>query len=279
MAAYRRDTWFQESYEQTSRLVGDAAAFAHRHGLLLLKPDAVVARAVEPTLDWLVDNGFTVVAARRIHVDRNLVRALWYFQWNSASAERRHLADLLLRVSDSMVLVVADTGTELPASVRLTELKGPTDPGKRTEGQLRHLLGRYTYLLNMVHTPDDPADVIRELGIYFDARTRAEVLAETIAGEDRSGQAREIAGDLYEATPARSLSRSEAEDVLRAQLCGSEPDGDSAWAATLTDALDRGDPLDPWSVIVIGSAVLPMRTGGQAPTLGGVTPERWRGQQ
>ena len=135
VAAYRRDTWFQESYEQTSRLVGDAAAFAHRHGLLLLKPDAVVARAVEPTLDWLVDNGFTVVAARRIHVDRNLVRALWYFQWNSASAERRHLADLLLRVSDSMVLVVADTGTELPASVRLTELKGPTDPGKRTEGR------------------------------------------------------------------------------------------------------------------------------------------------
>lgn len=276
LPAYERDTWYLESYEQLDSFTGAAAEFAYDHALLLIKPDAIVARAVEPTLMWLADNGFAVRAARRLHVDRNLVRALWYFQWNIASAERRHLADLLLRVCDSIVLVVADTTDPgVPASVRLTDAKGPTDPRARIPGQLRHLLGRYTYLLNMVHTPDDPADVIRELGIYFDCATRAEVLADSLDLVDRSEQVLAIARDLYGDTPARGFERADAEEALVEQL-GIRPDGKDEWVRVLAAALERGEPLDPWSVLVVGSAVLPMRMGDAGPALGTVTMERWR---
>lgn len=83
--AYVADTYVQESVDQLDRLGVDAAKFAREHSLLLLKPDAIVARSVAPTLNWLVDNGFRVVSAFRVPVDRHLARALWYFAWNIAS--------------------------------------------------------------------------------------------------------------------------------------------------------------------------------------------------
>ena len=66
-------------------------------------------------------------------------------------------------VGDAAAVAVGHA-LDVPASVELTGLKGPTDPDARAPGQLRHLLGRYSYLLNLVHTPDEPADVLRELG-------------------------------------------------------------------------------------------------------------------
>lgn len=87
--AYTGDTYVRESVDQLDRAGVDAAKFAREHSLLLLKPDAIVGRAVEPTLEWLADNGFRVVDADRVTGDRLLARALWYYSWNIASTERR----------------------------------------------------------------------------------------------------------------------------------------------------------------------------------------------
>lgn len=275
VAAYVGDTYVQETAEQLERLGIDPIAFARQHSLLLLKPDAIVARSVEPTLEWLPANGFRVVAARRMTVNPHLVRALWYFAWNIASRERRRLADLLVGISDVLVLVVGAPDGELPVPIRLTEAKGPTDPRRRQPGELRYALGRHNFLLNLVHTPDDPADVLRELAIYFDEDTRAEVLAEALAGEDRSADAAAAAAHLYGTVPARSFEREEALRVVRDDLAraGIEAEGDgadllyAAWAA--------GVRPDPWSTLVLGSYVLPMRVGTRSQTLPPVTAREW----
>ncbi|MFI9505050.1 nucleoside-diphosphate kinase [Nocardia sp. NPDC052566] len=266
-AAYAEDTYVQETAEQLDRLGVDATKFTREHSLLLLKPDAVVARAVRPTLEWLRDNGFRVVAARRLAADRHMIRALWYFAWNIASPERRRLADLLAGICDVLVLVVhADDGA-LPVPVRFTEAKGATDPRKRRPGELRHLLGNHSYLLNLVHTPDDPADVLRELAIYFDERVRAAVIAEAGIGADRTDEAAAIADDLYAEAPARGFDRAAAlhrilDDLARAGIAA-PPDAETTTgsARLLHAAWAEGRALDPWSVIVLGSYVLPMRTG------------------
>lgn len=175
------DTYFLESVEQLGTLTADVDGFLHRHAALLLKPDAVVSRQLPTTVDWLARNGFRIVAAERTRLTRTVVRSLWYFQWNLATPERRRLADLFTDSCDSVVLIVrqdadgAEAPPSAPASVVLTERKGPTDPRARVPGQLRHETGRYSYLLNLVHTPDEPADVARELGIYFDSGLRRRV--------------------------------------------------------------------------------------------------------
>ncbi|WP_280236549.1 nucleoside-diphosphate kinase [Nocardia cyriacigeorgica] len=281
--AYLGDTFVQESVDQLDRAGVDAAKFAREHSLLLLKPDAIVARSVEPTLTWLSDNGFRVVDAERVPADRLLARALWYYSWNIASTERRRLADLLVGICDVLVLVVSAADAELPVPVRLTDAKGPTDPRKRRPGELRHLLGRHSYLLNLVHSPDDPADVLRELSILFDEPRRAEVLARAAADADRSADAAVLAAELYANTPARDFGRTEAARQLAAELeragvaipDGFDPESDTDCARLLATAWDRGVDLDPWSMIVLGSYVLPMRVGTQPQTLRPVTASDW----
>ncbi|MET8423109.1 nucleoside-diphosphate kinase [Nocardia sp. NPDC004860] len=285
--AYLTDTYVLETVEQAQRLGIDAAAFAREHSLLLLKPDAIVARAVEPTLTWLADNDFQVVDARRVVVDRHVARALWYFAWNIASPERRRLADLLVGISDVLVLVVRGPVADLPTPVRLTAAKGATDPRKRQPGELRYLLGRHNYLLNLVHSPDDPADVLRELAIYFDETTRAQVFAHALEGRDRTDAAAALARDLYDRAPARSFERSDAIARLCTELgsaamksldhriSAAEPGSPAAQAALLEAAWSSGRELDPWSLIVLGSYVLPMRAGTGSQTLRPVSATDW----
>ncbi|GAA5072803.1 nucleoside-diphosphate kinase [Nocardia iowensis] len=283
VTAYVDDTYVQETVEHLDRLGVDAAKFAREHSLLLLKPDAIVARSVEPTLKWLADNNFRVVSAFRVAVDRHFARALWYFAWNIASPERRRLADLLVGISDVLVLVVRGVDAELPVPVRLTEAKGATDPRKRKPGELRYLLGRHNYLLNLVHSPDDPADVLRELAIHLDERSRATVVAQAGTGDDRSADALVIADDLYAQAPARSFDRATAVETILRDLertgstapPGFDPQDDAECARLLYSAWADGRELDPWSVIVLGSYVLPMRVGTQPQTLRPVTAQDW----
>ncbi|MFE1594908.1 nucleoside-diphosphate kinase [Nocardia sp. NPDC058705] len=273
--AYVGDTYVLETVEQLERMGIDAATFAREHSLLLLKPDAIVARAVEPTLQWLGENGFRVVGAQRVAVDRNLARALWYFAWNIASPQRRRLADLLVGISDVLLLVIQGPDTEPPVSVRLTAAKGATDPRKRQPGELRYLLGRHSYLLNLVHSPDDPADVLRELAIYFDERTRSRVLTQALTGTDQTATATALAHELYAEAPARSFDRAEALTRVCAELERPEPESEADCAELLEAAWAAGRDLDPWSVIVLGSYVLPMRVGSQPQTLLPVSVDDW----
>ncbi|MGC5170970.1 nucleoside-diphosphate kinase [Microbacterium sp. DT81.1] len=255
---YHRDTYYLESVQQ---LGADAWPFAERHGLLLLKPDAIVARGVEPTLDWLATNGYRVVAAREMAVDRLRARALWYHNWHIASPERRTIADLMVELSPSLLLVVTDDRSG-PVAPRLTEGKGPTAPKDRRLGELRHLLGGSTYLLNFVHTSDTAAEVLRELGVYFGARDRLAVVHDALQGLDREADARRIAANLYESAPEQSFDLDVAKSALIEQLNASNlrPDSQGTeWATALRDAWHQGTPLDPWPTIVVGASVLPMR--------------------
>ncbi|MEU0542245.1 nucleoside-diphosphate kinase [Nocardia sp. NPDC005978] len=273
--AYLGDTYVLETVEHLERLGVDATGFAREHSLLLLKPDAIVARAVEPTLEWLGDNGFRVVAARRVAVDRHVARALWYYAWNIASPERRRLADLLVGISDVLLLVVHAPDGEPPVPVRLTAAKGATDPRKRRPGELRHLLGRHSYLLNLVHSPDDPADVLRELAIYFDERERTGVFEQAAARLDRTGEAAVLGHELYATVPARGFDRADALTRLCGELGVPEPDSDADCARLLETAWSAGRDLDPWSLIVLGSYVFPMRVGTRAQTLRPISAHDW----
>ncbi|MFE4695962.1 nucleoside-diphosphate kinase [Streptomyces sp. NPDC056738] len=275
---YGADTYYQESHGQLAQLTGDITGFAHRHALLLLKPDAVVARRLEAAADWLAGQGFRIVGAAVTRLTRTMIRSLWYFQWNLATPYRRRLAALFLEDADALVLLVRPLhDLDVPASVELTRLKGPTDPDARRPGQLRHLLGRYSYLLNLVHTPDEPADVLRELGVHFDETERDRLFRSALADEDRAAHASELTGLLYAATEPRDLAFDPAVARLRdtvARHGGADP---CAGPRTLLETAWRlGVDLDPWDAVIVGSKVLPMRQPGRAPVLDGADADTWR---
>lgn len=275
---YGADTYFQESHEQLAALTGDVTGFAQRHAALLLKPDAVVARRLDAAVDWLAGQGFRIVGAALTRLTRTMIRALWYFQWNLATPYRRRLAALFLEDADALVLLVRpEHGLDIPASVELTRLKGPTDPEARRPGQLRHLLGRYSYLLNLVHTPDEPADVLRELAVHLDDAARERLFRSALAGEDRTAQALELTGRLYAATKPRDLEFDPAVERLRdavSRHAGADPAPTPR--ALLETAWERGVDLDPWDTVIVGSRVLPMRQPGRAPVLDGADAGTWR---
>src|SRR5262249_2095038 len=141
-------------------------------------------------------------------------RALWYFNWHSATPERRRLADRLAGLSASIVLVVTHPDNSVPASVRLTADKGPADPAQRAPGQLRHALAAGTYLLNPAHTPDDPADVLRELSIYFGETELSEILAACAAGADASADALRLAEDIESGVERRSADLAVTHEIV-----------------------------------------------------------------
>ncbi|MFF7969751.1 nucleoside-diphosphate kinase [Streptomyces sp. NPDC007905] len=275
---YGADTYFQESHDQLAALTDDVTGFAHRHAALLLKPDAVVARRLDTAVDWLSARGFRIVGAAVTRLTRTMVRSLWYFQWNLATPYRRRLAALFLEDSDALVLLVRpahDLG--VPASVELTRLKGPTDPDARQPGQLRHVLGRYSYLLNLVHTPDEPADVLRELAVHFDDGAREGLFRSALAGDDRTADALELTDRLYTATKPRELAFEPALERLRDAMSGQPGTEPTATPRLLLEsAWEHGIELDPWDTVIVGSKVLPMRHPGRTPVLDGADTGTWR---
>jgi hypothetical protein len=62
-------------------------------------------------------------------------------------------------------------------SRRLTRLKGGNDPSGRAADSLRSVAGSPNRLLTMVHTSDDPADVVRELAVFLPWRERTALVA------------------------------------------------------------------------------------------------------
>ncbi|MFI9251888.1 nucleoside-diphosphate kinase [Streptomyces sp. NPDC053069] len=275
---YGADTYFQESHDQLAALTDDVTGFAHRHAALLLKPDAVVARRLEAAVDWVTGRGFRIVAAAVTRLTRTMIRALWYFQWNLATPHRRRLAALFLEDADALVLILRPGhDLDIPASVELTRLKGPTDPDARRPGQLRHLLGRHSYLLNLVHTPDEPADVLRELAVHFDDTARDHLFRSALAGEDRTEDALRLTGRLYAATKPRDLDFDPAVERLR-DAVSRHPGTDPAVAPRLLleTAWEHGIDLDPWDTVIVGSKVLPMRHPGRVPVLDGADAATWR---
>lgn len=271
-SAYATDIYFRECWADLVDVLGESGTQGlGALALLSFKPDGLIGRRMTPALEFLLRRGFVPVSVAAVRLTRHSMRALWHYNWDVYPADRLALATLMHSAADTLVLLLHDSEFDgaIPGSVRLASLKGPAAPEKRIEGQLREALRPPNAVVNFVHVADEPADLVRELGIFLGRAERRHHLAEI--GERPSGDAtpevREAIAALESRYPAhdfdfeRTVARLELEqglcEAVGARLRDAASGGPKiAWEDLRELIGSPGEDASVWDFICIASSVL-----------------------
>lgn len=168
---YSADTEFRQTYDLLDRFLGrlGLSEFALTYGLTFIKPDAFAFGKALPYLNILRERGFEIAHCERRRLDLSCMRAIWRYQWNIASLDRLFVLSRLNSATDIILVLIRAPLSKLvvPVSVQLAQQKGSANPNKRSQSHIREVLQCPNVIFSAIHVSDEPADVIRELGIFF----------------------------------------------------------------------------------------------------------------
>ncbi|MDQ3935652.1 MAG: hypothetical protein M3340_13585 [Actinomycetota bacterium] len=281
--AYARETYFREAWDDVVDVLGDsAAAVLGSLGLLSFKPEAVVGRRLRATLHYVVDHGFVPAGVARLRYTRNSMRELWRYNWDVYTVDRIALATLMHSATDTLLWLLRgpDPDDGVPAAVRLSELKGPAAVEERSGDHLRSVLRPPNEIVNFVHVADEPADIVRELGILLARTERRRLLLDLRSGlgGDLSGhvaaeigrlEADHAAHDLSFAASLERLQRSGAASPETAELVRAAAGGERKlrWDE-LCALIDPSSPrVDVWDFVLVACDALPLERPGSTELL------------
>lgn len=204
---YPDDIYFREAWADALDILGDPRPLLERTTFMLFKPEAIVGRRADPAVGFLRARGFEALASRTLRCDRHVVRALWRYQLNAAPLATLKAVDMITASSEFLLVVLRDQPgpIQTPAATRLSADKGSSR--RREHGRLRDLLRSPTLLLNFVHAPDDPADLVRELGVLLSDGER-EMLLRSLPPAHAEGHRIDLDAVLqavYAGSPAHHL--------------------------------------------------------------------------
>ncbi|WFU25152.1 nucleoside-diphosphate kinase [Bradyrhizobium sp. CB1717] len=289
---YFRDAWddivnlWPDSREQIMRL--------HQTALVVFRPDAIVSRRIEFALEIFNAKGLTPVAVTTFKYDRMRVREGWRYQLNIATRDRIDVMDMLLTCGRSiMVLYRQDLpDAQLPTTVWLSEMKGPSLPAGRAPGHLRFVLGKaQVSVLTFVHISDEPADVVRELGVFLPYAARQRALRSVNAGRDVTTKLRAVLNEQYASSAEHDLlmanviqkirliireppHRKEC-DPLVDRLNAIQAGASSDWRGLLKTLKDRRIQLDRWDEIAIAAELCQRHFPDMLPVIPDVGLDAW----
>lgn len=208
---YGFDPYFRDGCDDVRAIMdGGGKVDLWNNSFLIFRPDAVVTRSISRGIEVLQENGFSVLRIYEFHYTHLIVREGWRYQHNINTRDRVAAMDLLMTSTPSLLcLLRTECGDDdLPASARLKLLKGPSAPENRKPGQLRYEMGGVqASMFGFVHAPDEPADLLRELGIFLDPARRRQAY-DCLADEPKpltKQQIESTVADIYARTPAHDL--------------------------------------------------------------------------
>ncbi len=175
-ALYAIDTYFVETFRLAAAVFGEELE-SQLSSLcsILLKPETMASRRADLVIENLKQKGFHMCACIPVELDRTIAREIWRYQINAYSEARLRFMDRWITTAPALYCVLRDgpphcdnlRARSQNAADRLTRIKGNSNPGKVAPGSLRGLLGHSIDIINYVHTADDPADFLRDMGILF----------------------------------------------------------------------------------------------------------------
>ncbi|MEU3662044.1 hypothetical protein AB0E77_20170 [Streptomyces sp. NPDC032940] len=287
------DLYFRETWEDLVRVAGERAAETLGPlAMLAFKPDGVVGRRMRRTLSFVEEEGFELVGFERVRYNRHSMRELWRWDWNLYTTDRLALSSLMHSATDTFLLLLRDTAHTgvTPGTVRLADLKGsvlhPWGPR-----HLRSVLRAPNKVIKFCHVADEPADLVRELGILLDRESRRELLrgAGEADADKVSAALLEEVGRLEAATVEHGFDIDEtlerltgegrlpkdAEARIREVMAGGPRMSFDELAATMPPATDG---LALWDFVLVASWVTPLEREGHVGLLPAPTAADWQGR-
>jgi hypothetical protein len=290
---FSRDLYFREGWTDLIGILGHAAVDTLGSlAMLVFKPDAVVGRRMRGTLDFVVEQGFTPIAVAPVQFTRHSMREVWRYNWHTYTIDRLEFCNLLYGSAETLMLVLRDSRPSgvVPSAVRLSELKGSAAPEGRNATHLRTYLSPPNRIINFVHVCDEPADIVRELGILLDRPQRRRLLTDVKGGSSMGidSALSESISRLESRYPAhdfdwgRSVRRAEASGVVGgpgiAKLQEAAEVGPKLRWDELCSIIDPSDTnVDIWDFICIASGVLDHDRVGFSDLLPSVGTGDWSG--
>lgn len=292
---YAKDPHFRAGYISFANAVGTEAVanFTWPLASVILKPESLAGRTAVACCTFLFAHGFVPLAATAVHISSLAVREMWRYQINVATEERLYAMDRIFASGPSMFLVLRyaperESVENASASSMLNEMKGPSEPSKRKPWHLRASIGAApSRLLTHVHVAEEPADVIRDVGVLFDGPQRRGLMRSLQQGEIKQDDVMDIVDDAASAYTEHDLDPTASVSRLRQLLkrAGSQDSNQAvALASSWLDAAERGiasdwhgfievvDSLDIdcdlWDLITIGSDVMTMDKADERRLLG-----------
>lgn len=271
---FEKDIYLRECWADCVDVLGgsgETVTTLQPLAILMFKPDATVGRRMVTSLEYVRTHGFVPIATARVRLNRHSMRELWRHDWHVYTTDRLELSNLLYTAGEMLMLVLRDTRftNVIPGSVRFADLKGPSRPEMRTSEHLRVVLSPPNKLLNFVHVCDEPADIVREFGIFFGRSARRDLLRHIALQSGSSAweeAQREVASieakypphDLdFDRSLIRLNSAQRAGGIAMIREAVSRKDI-LRWD-TLCSIIDPADPgVDVWDFISVACDVLPL---------------------
>lgn len=272
-ALYSDDMYFREGWGSFVAQFGSGVhEQLHDLAFAMFKPEAILTRNIEAGLEAILSTGYLPRSVAQVTLDRLMIREAWRYQMNNASDDRIALVDLLDVSTPCLFVMLQRVETAvLPAAVHLSGQKGPSDPAARNSTHIRsRFRGAQNKMITHLHCADEPADLVRELAVFFDSNRRGEILR-ACAGEETADTS-EVVSELYRQYTPHDLSAWAALDRLQAAVdrsdtgtaardelaarCAAIRDGRSRdWRGLVSSAATYGVTIPHWDVIAIGAEI------------------------
>ncbi len=204
---YLRESYFRQAHRVFEKLYD--LSFFKDYTFIIIRPDAIQAGAIDKIFTCMKSNNLEPVFFKSIDFNRHTISALWQNESNCWPIERLKAMEILLTQSESLFVVLKRKVTsDYIACEVLRTLKGPSVESLRKPGQIRYEIGAKNGLLDFLHFPDEPADIIREMGILFSKEEMKEML-EKIKKFDGSEDISKNLQEQYIAQPLDILDDAE----------------------------------------------------------------------
>lgn len=215
---YEDDVYYREAMVHIGALGSDQLRhMLSRTSFALFKPEAIVGRRFEDAFDYLHRRGFRPLGALPVSFDRHTLRGMWWYQLNSAPLAVLRVVDMTIREADHLFVPLVDMTADPrsgSAARRLSDCKGSKRDTGSGHDVLREALRCQTQCLNFVHVPDEPADLVRELGVLFDFHRLPAALAMLTGDAVPAGLAERVT-EAYQSHPWHPLDLERSVALLR----------------------------------------------------------------
>lgn len=166
---FSNDFYFELSYKMASQILNrKMKTILKNYVFLLIKPEAFITNKIDILIKDLKEYHFELVYVSLKPINHTQISELWKYMWSGASLMRIITNQEYYSRYMSGLLILRNTkynDTDLCSF--MTKIKGSSSNGHYKESTIRYHMNSINTFLNYIHSPDEIADFMREIAVFF----------------------------------------------------------------------------------------------------------------